>query len=83
MEKKITVKRKPRKCPACGSKKIASIMYGMPFFSPELEKDLEDGRIVLGGCSIMDDDPKWECSECEAPFYYDSDFAQERRGNRL
>jgi len=50
--------RKPRRCPACGSKRIASIMYGYPLFSEELEQKLEAGKITLGGCCISDDDPK-------------------------
>ena len=45
----IRVKRKPRKCPQCGSAKIADILYGLPIFSPELEKELKDGKIELGG----------------------------------
>jgi len=53
----ITSKKKPKKCPACGSKKVAKILWGLPAFSPELEIDLKEGKIVLGGCIISDNDP--------------------------
>ena len=49
---------KPKSCPVCGSKRIASIMYGYPLFSEELEQKLEAGEIALGGCCISGDDPK-------------------------
>jgi len=45
----IRVKRKPRKCPQCGSAKIADILYGHPAYLPELDKSLKEGKIVLGG----------------------------------
>jgi len=59
---------KPMECPACGSNKIAVIFYGMPAFS-EVEKDIEEGKIVLGGCCISDDDPTWKCIACETDIY--------------
>jgi hypothetical protein len=65
----FAAKRKPKKCPSCGSAKIARILYGMPDFSPELEKDLEEGRIVLGGCDIIFNNPSWQCADCEAQIY--------------
>lgn len=39
-------KRKPRQCPACKSKKIASIMYGYP--SGEAVVQAEAKKIVFG-----------------------------------
>jgi len=61
--------RKPWKCPACGSERVAVILYGMPAFSPHLEKDLNSGRIALGGCCVTDEDPKWQCVECKTEIY--------------
>ena len=52
------------KCPQCGSEKIADILYGYPGFSPELDKLLDKGKVVLGGCCITDNDPLWRCTEC-------------------
>ena len=57
--------RKPRKCAGCGSTRIASILYGMPIFSPELEADMNAGRVALGGCCVMEDDPVWQCAGCQ------------------
>lgn len=61
-------KRKPRKCPVCGSDKIADIMYGIPILSTELERDLKDEKIFLGGCEIYPDDPTWRCADCRTGF---------------
>ncbi len=61
--------KKPKICPVCGSKKIANILYGLPVFSEKLNKDIETGKIVLGGCIITDDDPAWQCTVCKKKFY--------------
>lgn len=54
----------PSQCPACGSTKLAAILYGLPDFSPELRRKLDDGIVVLGGCCIFGNDPRWQCTEC-------------------
>ena len=54
----------PSVCPACQSPRVARILYGLPHFTPELEKELDEGRVVLGGCCIFGDDPEWHCVEC-------------------
>lgn len=64
-------KRKPRRCPACGSTRVASILYGMPLFSEDLQRRLDDGTVVLGGCSL--DSAKWECVDCHAQMHPPSD----------
>lgn len=56
------------RCPHCGSSAIAEILYGMPAFSEELQRDLENKRIVLGGCMIMGDDPEHYCWGCGKEF---------------
>ncbi len=66
---RVYVPRKPRKCSSCGAKPVATILYGYPAFSAELEEKLQSGAIVLGGCCITDDDPKWACSHCGQKFY--------------
>jgi primosomal protein N' len=60
---------KPDKCPKCGSKKISDILYGLPSFSPGLNKMMEDHEIVLGGCCISDEDPTWKCTACNTNIY--------------
>ena len=72
-EKQIVV-RKPQTCPVCGSKKIASYMYGMPAFSVTLEEKIKDGKIILGGCCISDHDPDYACLECKTDFYKSVNF---------
>ena len=62
--------RKPKKCPSCGSTRIADIMYGLPAFSTELENNLNSGKIVLGGCCVSGDDPRWQCADCHASIYH-------------
>ena len=59
----------PRKCPACGSTKVASILYGFPAYDEKMQKDLKDGKIVLGGCCVNHDDPVWQCAECDVQIY--------------
>ena len=56
--------KKPDKCPNCGSDKIASILYGLPFFSRSLEQEIRDHKIVLGGCCVSNDSPTWKCIDC-------------------
>ena len=52
------------RCPACGSPRVASILYGLPHFTPELERELDERRTVLGGCVVFEDSPQWECVAC-------------------
>ncbi len=57
-------KRKPRKCPKCGSNKVATILFGLPVYSEKLQQDMDSGKIVLGGCCISAHDPTWQCVDC-------------------
>jgi len=61
--------KKPQSCPACGSKRIAEILYGMPVYSSKLQKEEKEGKIVIGGCCITDDDPTWQCQKCSIDIY--------------
>ena len=54
----------PAECPACHSPRVAAIVYGLMEFTPELERDLEEGRIVLGGCEVTEESKRWECVDC-------------------
>ena len=56
---------KPDGCPKCGSEKVAGILYGLPSFDEGLERRLNAGEVVLGGCTITDDDPLWHCLDCQ------------------
>ena len=57
--------RKPTRCPKCGQAPVATIFWGFPAFTPQLEKDLELGKVVLGGYCLSEDDPAWQCSSCD------------------
>ena len=65
----VEFKRKPRKCPQCGSVKVATILRGMPTFSEKLMTDISEGKVVLGGCCITENDPSWQCNECHMQFF--------------
>jgi hypothetical protein len=66
-------KRKPFKCPDCGATEVAVILYGMPINNEKLQKDLQDGRIALGGCCLTGDDPRWECIRCRCKIHKKGD----------
>ena len=59
------VRREPRptQCPACGSLKVAPIVYGLP--SEELEEEAKRGNVVLGGCLVDEHNPEWACQTCD------------------
>lgn len=65
-----TIREKPIKitCPYCGSKHIGEYLYGLPIFSASLEKKVNEGKIILGGCIITEDSPKYWCHDCEKNF---------------
>jgi len=51
------------KCPSCGSGVVVTIVFGYP--SPELIEEMQQGKIALGGCCVPEDEPEWECTDCE------------------
>ena len=53
-------------CPACHSTSLALIAYGLPVWTEELEADIQARRIVLGGCMLTADRPRYQCNECGA-----------------
>jgi hypothetical protein len=55
--------RQPR-CPSCGGRRVAEILYGLPAFDEELDRNLRAGHIVLGGCCVSDRMPQWRCGKC-------------------
>lgn len=61
-------KKAGKKCPKCGNHDTAKILYGLPCFSEELQSDLENHRIALGGCCIKGNDPRYHCFSCDTDF---------------
>ena len=59
----MPTKRRPAQCPACGSLKVAPIVYGLP--SEELEEEAKRGNVVLGGCLVDEHNPEWACQTCD------------------
>ena len=55
--------KKPPPCPECGADKTIPIAYGLP--SKELRREVEEGKVHLGGCLVTGDDPKWYCPICK------------------
>ena len=54
------------RCPNCGSSNIAKIIWGLPDFTEELQKRIDAGEIVLGGCIPGKGFPASRCI-CTAP----------------
>jgi hypothetical protein len=57
---------KPKRCTACKSSRIAVILYGSPAMDSEMEREINEGLLVLGGCCIGLDDSAWQCRTCGA-----------------
>lgn len=53
-----------RLCPKCGSSKVAYVVYGLPVWSPWLERADREGRLIMGGCCMTGDDPDSQCLSC-------------------
>jgi len=51
-------------CPNCGGTDIAIILWGLANMDSELNKELEDKKVVLGGCCVSGNDPDLECNDC-------------------
>jgi len=53
-----------RKCPNCQNTNYAKIIYGLIADMYEVEEQIEKGQIMLGGCIVTGNDPKWKCNDC-------------------
>lgn len=53
-----------KKCPKCGSTRVALILYGLPAFDEELERQLQNEELFLGGCKISGMEPQYHCFAC-------------------
>ena len=64
--------KQPKSCPNCNSPRLAKILYGLPKLSEDLESELKEGKVVLGGCCVSDQDPDYKCMDCNALIFRDS-----------
>lgn len=71
-------------CPKCGSELFAKIQYGLPPFDDDFrlpasyQERIDKKDIILGGCCIFPDSPKYMCLDCHfkygsAPYYIKDD----------
>ena len=56
-----------KKCNIC-NKECAKYLYGFPNYSA-IQKELDEGKIVLGGCCIYIPSPDWHCTTCSLDYY--------------
>ena len=56
------------KCPICGSRNTAEILYGMPAMNSELEAKINSGEIFIGGCDVPINGPLRHCYDCGEDF---------------
>jgi hypothetical protein len=64
MRAQNTAESRPTRCPYCGAARVAAILYGLPALDAQLDRDIEAGHIVLGGCCASDNPPVWRCGHC-------------------
>jgi hypothetical protein len=64
----VTTEPRSTECPSCGGADVARILYGLVHSDAELNEALRRKKVVLGGCVVTDDDPKWHCNACGAEF---------------
>ena len=55
--------KKAPACPQCQRNDTVPIMYGLP--SHEGFEAAERGEVVIGGCVVEPDNPRWACPACE------------------
>ncbi len=67
--KKIIVKEKPFKCHICNFEPVSDLLYGVQIIDEQLQKDIDERKVLLGGCSLLDYSPKWLCSNCQTEYY--------------
>ncbi len=51
-------------CPKCTSAKVAEVLFGLPNDFESIRSKLDSGELILGGCDVSADSPKWHCHDC-------------------
>ncbi|MDP5184414.1 hypothetical protein QOZ88_17400 [Blastococcus sp. BMG 814] len=60
-----------RVCPRCGRENSIPLVYGLP--GSDLFEQAESGRVALGGCLVMDEQPAFVCRSCDLAWGDESD----------
>jgi hypothetical protein len=57
-------------CPACSSPDVLPFLYGEPM--PDVKGSMlgmkPDDEVVIGGCLVDPDNPRWKCRACRHDF---------------
>lgn len=53
-------------CPKCKGRNVAKMLYGYVKIDEGLQRELEEGRTVLGGCVVCGNEPAQMCHDCGA-----------------
>lgn len=61
-----------RICPRCGGNHTARILWGMPAWSKELEKEIKEEKIKLDGCMISYPMAKYHCFDCDEHILFET-----------
>ncbi len=58
------------RCPYCGSQNTARYVYGFPAFDDDMQRKIDSGKVVLGGCEMDPGGhmPKRRCNDCDRDF---------------
>ncbi len=56
---------KKRLCPICGKNNTAKIFWGLPNMTLELENEIKNKTLVLGGCCLPIPEPSHYCFNCD------------------
>ena len=55
-----------QRCPQCDSYEISEVIYGFVGNCDSItEAKIKDSRIILGGCCVSKDSPKYVCRTCK------------------
>ena len=53
-----------KKCPFGGSTRLGHIIYGLPDYTEELIRRIDNEEVYMGGCLIMEGYPEYHCYAC-------------------
>jgi hypothetical protein len=50
-------------------------MYGLP--ADDVFDMIDREAVILGGCCVTDNDPKWQCDDCGTQYHKENDSGKE------